>query len=400
MFTSRDKSDGFEWHKYIRTTIKVRRDARRQRVIDARRAAGHQIKAAGAALLAGSRAAGGAIDEGARAGVGALGLVLQAGWALFLHLTRAIVHLIAVWVARPLIGVPLGLFGAIFVGVSIGRWRSLGPDREAVMTLVIGVVLMASLVPVVGRVVAWRPPMLPPRMTPMLAGLALLVAGAAWLSNEGGLGRLAVVGKLPLIGGRSLHGYAYADGANTLRIGGTTLRLTGIDTPEVEQRCGRPGWSWRCGRAAEMALSKLVKGRRVSCALSGSDDAGHAFGRCSVGQMDVGAELVRQGHVFAEGGILARYAAEEREARAAKAGMWGGDVERPAEYRAKLWEGAKRRAPKGCPIKGQMTESARIYVLPWSPDYERVRVHRTRGERWFCSEAEALAAGFRAARRG
>jgi hypothetical protein len=114
----------------------------------------------------------------------------------------------------------------------------------------------------------------------------------------------------------------------------------------------------------------------------------------------VGAELVRQGHVFADGSILARYAAQEREARAAKAGVWAtGDTERPAAYRAKIWEEAKRRAPDGCPIKGQVTGTSRVYVLPWAPDYERVRVQKARGERWFCSEQEALSAGFKAAQR-
>jgi endonuclease YncB( thermonuclease family) len=401
MFTWRKKSDGFEWHKYIRTTIKVRRDARRQRVVDARRAAGQQMQAAGVALVAGSRAAGGAMHQGARAGAGALGLALQAGWAFFLHAIGSIVRRIAAAVAPPLIGVPVGLVGGILLGAGIGRWRGLGPDREAVVTLVIGVVLMASLLPVLGRAIAWRPPTLPARVTAMLAGLALLVTGAAWIGNGGGLGRLAVLSNLPLIGGsRSLHGYAYAVGSDTLRIGGTVLRLTGIDTPEAEQRCGKAGRSWRCGAAAEIALSRLVDGQRVSCALSGSDGAGHALGRCTVGRKDLGAELVRQGHLFAEGGILARYAAEEREARAAKAGMWSGDVERPAEYRAKLWEEARRRAPDGCPIKGRVTGSARIYVLPWSPDYERARVQKSRGERWFCSEQEAVAAGFKAAQRG
>jgi hypothetical protein len=91
---------------------------------------------------------------------------------------------------------------------------------------------------------------------------------------------------------------------------------------------------------------------------------------------------------------------QEREARSAKAGLWSGDVERPAAYRDKLWAEAKRRAPDGCPIKGQVAGAQRTYVLPWSPDYERARVQKTRGERWFCSEQEALAAGFKAAQRG
>ena len=402
MFTWRKKPDGFEWHEYIRTTILVRRKARRQRVIDARRAAGEQMQAAGVALAAGSRAAGGAVGHGMLAGAGALGLALQAGCSFLLHMLRGVLRRIAGAVAPPYVGGPLGLVGAIALGAGIGRWRVVGPDGEAVLTLLVGGLLMACLLPMLARATGWRLPRLPTWANAMLAGLAVLVAAAAWVAGGGSWGRIAsAVGSLPIIGaGEPLRGYASPVGGDSLRIGTTTVRLTGIEAPESEQRCGRAGRTWRCAAPAEAALARLVSGRRVSCSLSGSDESGRTLGRCSVGQKDVGAELVRQGHVFADGSILARYAGEEREARAAKAGLWSGDVERPATFRAKLWEEAKRRAPDGCPIKGQVSGDARFYVLPWSPDYERVRVQKARGERWFCSEQEAVAAGFKAAQRG
>jgi endonuclease YncB( thermonuclease family) len=411
----RKKPDGFEWHEYIRTTILVRRKARREKAIEARQAAGQQMQAAGVALVAGSRAAGGAAWQGARAGSWALLLALQAAWAFLVHLLRTIARPIADLLARPYIGGPLSLAGAIVLGAGIGRTRIVGLDREAALTLVAGGVLMAgSLLPMLARAIAWRPPRLPraARMAmAAVAGAAVLAGGAAWIASGGGPRIVAsipsipgvvasAVGSLPLIGGKELKGRAYASGADTLRVGSTLVRLAGIEAHEAEQRCGRGGNRWRCSGVAETVLARLVNSRPVSCALSGSDAAGRPLGRCTVGDTDVGAELVRQGYVFAESGILARYAGEEREARDAKAGLWGGDVERPAEFRAKLWEEAKRRAPDGCPIKGQVTASARIYVLPWSADYERARVQSTRGERWFCSEPEALSAGFKAAQRG
>ena len=96
------------------------------------------------------------------------------------------------------------------------------------------------------------------------------------------------------------------------------------------------------------------------------------------------------------GGLFASYAGLERQARDAKAGIWAaGEAERPAEFRAKVWEEAKRRAPDGCPIKGLVTGGARVYVLPWSPDYDRGRIQKASGERWFCSEQEAVAAGWK-----
>lgn len=404
MFAWRKKSDGgFEWHKYIRTTIKVRREARRQRVHDARRAAGHQMNAAGLALAAGSRAAGSAARDGARAGAGAVGLGVQAVWALVVFGLHAITRPVIDAVARPNIGGPIALAGAIALGAGIGRSRSVGLDREALTTLLIGVVLMAALLPMLARMTSWRMPHLAAlsgKSGLAVAGLLVLIGGAAWLASGAGLGKLAGVGNLPLIGGgKSLQGRAYPSGADTLRVAGTTVKLTGIEAPESEQRCGKAARAWRCGAAAEAALSRLVGGRAVTCSLSGSDGAGRTLGQCSVGDKDIGAELVRQGHVFAEGTLIVRYASQEREARAAKAGLWGGDAERPAAYRAKLWDEAKRRAPEGCPIKGQVAGAARVYVLPWAPDYERVRVQKARGERWFCSEQEAVSAGFKAAQR-
>jgi hypothetical protein len=33
--------------------------------------------------------------------------------------------------------------------------------------------------------------------------------------------------------------------------------------------------------------------------------------------------------------------------------------------------------------------------MPWSPWYGRIRMDADKGKRWFCTEAEALAAGWR-----
>jgi endonuclease YncB( thermonuclease family) len=397
MFAWRKKSDrGFEWHKYIRTTIKLRRDARRQRIVDARRAAGQQMQAAGVALAAGSRAAGGAARDGARAGMGALGLALQAIWSFLVHMVRVLARFVVETVARPNIGIPVALAGAIALGAGIGRWRILGLDREAAATLVIGLVLMASLLAVLARLKAWHLPRWAATGVGVVVAVSLIGARpgmpAAAAGNRLPHRQLALIG-----GGKSVTGRA-RDGVT--RVGGVTVRLTGIEAPESEQRCGGGANRWRCGAVAATVLSRLVNGRRASCSLAGSDEAGRTLGQCSVGQKDVGAELVRQGYVFADGSFLARYASQEREARTAKAGLWNGEAERPAAFRAKLWEEAKRRAPEGCPIKGQVSGAARVYVLPWSPDYERVRVQKARGERWFCSEEEAVAAGFKAAQRG
>jgi len=43
-----------------------------------------------------------------------------------------------------------------------------------------------------------------------------------------------------------------------------------------------------------------------------------------------------------------------------------------------------------CTIKGNIfNKGARVHRRPRQSDYDRTRIAETRGERWFCSEAEA-----------
>lgn len=51
---------------------------------------------------------------------------------------------------------------------------------------------------------------------------------------------------------------------------------------------------------------------------------------------------------------------------------------------------------RSCRIKGNIAMSGeRIYHVPGAPYYYATRIDTARGERWFCSEAEARAAGWR-----
>ncbi|MGB8274292.1 MAG: hypothetical protein WCF16_03370 [Alphaproteobacteria bacterium] len=51
---------------------------------------------------------------------------------------------------------------------------------------------------------------------------------------------------------------------------------------------------------------------------------------------------------------------------------------------------------RGCQIKGNINdEGERIYHVPGGQFYDRTRINQSNGERWFCTEAEARAAGWR-----
>ena len=349
MFAWRKKTEGFEWHEYIRTAVRQRRQQRHDRMVEARRAAGQQVQAAGVALVAGSRAAGVAAKEGAKASFGAAGLLAGGLFSMVVALSKIAGRAIQIAarpligaLARPAIGAPVAFAGGLILGAGLGRARVMGLDGEVYLTLLIAGLLLVASLPLLSALTGLRLPRLAGTALPraaMAIGIVLLAAAgvAAWYARGGRLTVPNIAANLALITGtRPLEGRAYAVSGDSLQIGGTTVRLSGIEAPEQDQRCGTGNRRWRCGAAASEALSRLVNGRIVSCALSGNDGKGRPLASCTAGRTEINAELVRRGHVFAETGLFARYASLENEARAAKVGLWaGGEVERPADYRAR-----------------------------------------------------------------
>jgi hypothetical protein len=56
-------------------------------------------------------------------------------------------------------------------------------------------------------------------------------------------------------------------------------------------------------------------------------------------------------------------------------------------------------AAVGCNIKGNINTGEKIYHIPGQEHYDETRVNLLTGERWFCNEAAAWAAGWRRALR-
>jgi hypothetical protein len=174
--------------------------------------------------------------------------------------------------------------------------------------------------------------------------------------------------------------------------------LFGIDAPEGRQPCTRDGREWRCGDAAAAELRRLVGSRTVSCVQRDVDDYERVVAVCRVGSTDLGAALVRAGFAVAYRRYSNDYVDEEREARTAKRGVWAGEFTPPEEYRRdeRPAQRSEPPPPDGCYIKGNINARGdQIYHTRRSPSYEETVIDGSRGERWFCTEAEARAAGWR-----
>ncbi|MEP0940969.1 MAG: thermonuclease family protein [Rhizobiaceae bacterium] len=184
---------------------------------------------------------------------------------------------------------------------------------------------------------------------------------------------------------------------DTIRLDNSTYRLEGIDAPEYGQKCKtKNGGSWKCGKIATEALVALIEGRFVRCEGNVADDFGRLIAICYADGVDLNQQMIKSGMAWAFRKFSQTYVAEEADARAAGRGIWQADSQTPWDYRAKRWEVAAQKAPDGCPIKGNISRNGRIYHAPWSPWYSRTKISVNKGERWFCDEAEALEAGWRA----
>jgi endonuclease YncB( thermonuclease family) len=217
-----------------------------------------------------------------------------------------------------------------------------------------------------------------------LAMAAGLLLGGSWAAARGDGERTALAGLAKVVDG------------DTILIDGTRVRLEGIDAPEAGQTCTRRLLGhWACGTEATNALARLVEGKHVECEPRGLDKYGRTLGTCLLGRQDVNAWMVRQGHAWAFVRYSASYTREEAQARAERIGIWQGEATPPWEYRELRWTGAEQQAPQGCAIKGNVTAHGKIYHMPWSPWYAQIRMDLDKGRRWFCTEAEAMAAGWR-----
>ena len=184
---------------------------------------------------------------------------------------------------------------------------------------------------------------------------------------------------------------------DTIEISGQVVRLHGIDAPESGQDCyDGSNRAYDCGKQAQKALQSLIRGAHVRCTGQELDRYDRLIATCTVGGRNLNREMVRQGWAVAFRRYSQDYLAEELDAVKAARGIWRGQFERPYIVREKRWAVAKQSSPNGCPIKGNISSRGKIYHTPYSRSYAKTRINTARGERWFCSEAEALAAGWRA----
>jgi endonuclease YncB( thermonuclease family) len=220
------------------------------------------------------------------------------------------------------------------------------------------------------------------------------------------LSLLTILPVTPIASAADLVGQASVIDGDTIEIHGQRIRLFGIDAPEHDQLCEAGGAQYRCGQQASLALADRIGKQTVDCVPHDVDQYGRVVAVCSARGEDLNAWMVSQGWALAYRHYSTAYVPDEDVAHMAGAGIWRGTFDAPWDWRQGKRQGAApvqsqvtagtTAATGQCIIKGNISSKGeRIYHVPGGEYYDATQIDTSKGERWFCTEAEAVAAGWR-----
>lgn len=190
----------------------------------------------------------------------------------------------------------------------------------------------------------------------------------------------------------------------------TSVRFIGVNTPETVD----PRKPVECfGREASDHLKNLLSGKKVKLRRDDTQTDRDKYGRILryvyLDDQDVNLAIISNGYgyEYTYNGAFpyakqAAYKQAQKDAETNKRGLWAdsacaGQVAKPATPAAPVPPAVSApQAAGNCEIKGNISaRGEKIYHLPGQKYYNATRISEGKGERWFCSEAEAQAAGWR-----
>lgn len=187
----------------------------------------------------------------------------------------------------------------------------------------------------------------------------------------------------------------------------TPLRIMGIDTPEtVDSRTDIECF----GPEATRYLMNLLSGESVRIESDPTQDDLDKYGRLLryvyLDNEDVGLKMIEGGYASEYTYNLpyknqSKYKAAEASARQNKKGQWADGIcgNTNASSATEQQEKITSTTTTGCLIKGNInSEGEKIYHMPGQKYYNDTIITESKGERWFCTEQEAIDAGWRKAK--
>jgi micrococcal nuclease len=207
---------------------------------------------------------------------------------------------------------------------------------------------------------------------------------------------------------------------DTIRIQtGQTVRLIGIDTPEITRiEC--------FGKEASLKLSDLILDKQVRLEkdVSETDRYGRILRYVWLGDELINETLVKQGFARSyryppDTKYQERFDIAQTFAQLNRLGLWQSCMvsptplsnsqpnptqvlfvndSNPSNTTESIGNNSSAISNSDCQIKGNISSTGKIFHMPGCGSYEKTVIDESAGERYFCTEAEAVSAGWRKAK--
>lgn len=169
------------------------------------------------------------------------------------------------------------------------------------------------------------------------------------------------------------------DGDTIVLDGKVRLRLRGLDAPEL---------NYCLGEESKIALEKLVTDKKVIVKEQIIDQMNRPMALIYVGDKFINREMLKLG--------LARFHSDNHSKKEdLKIAYDESRLKSLGIYSSQCRQSVNPDNPK-CNIKGNIDKSTdtHIYYVPGCVQYKTAIVEKDLGESWFCTENEALTAGY------
>ena len=160
---------------------------------------------------------------------------------------------------------------------------------------------------------------------------------------------------------------------------GERFRIYQIDAPEYPKGC--------LGIDAKIRLEKLILNKTVKIEEVKKDNFGRLLSYVYLNDLLVNEVMLEEGLAY----FITAKPMDSRSFELEKAQTKAKKAERS------VWSSLCQTQKEGCLIKGnyRSADTTRIYHTPDCYNYDRISIRDGTSDRWFCTEEEAISAGFR-----
>ena len=120
---------------------------------------------------------------------------------------------------------------------------------------------------------------------------------------------------------------------DTIVLNGEKIRFSGIDTPELKQKCIKNDQKVFCGVLAKKLLLEKIGNKTPKCIREGKDIYKRTLAECFINGESLSVFLVRNGYAFAYRKYSNKFIKDEEFAKKNKLGIWAMKFQYPWDFR-------------------------------------------------------------------